>query len=51
MDPSTWLTTATWLIVVGYKVLHFIDNEKYEALGYETLTRTNSVAFHKVYES
>ena len=46
-DLSTWLTPATWMIVVGYKVLHFINDEDQEALGYKTLWRTNTVAFHK----
>ena len=32
-----WLTPATWLIVVGCKVLHFINNEDPEALGYKIL--------------
>ena len=26
-DPSMWLTPATWMIVVSYKVLHFINDE------------------------
>ena len=29
--------------VVGYKVLHFINNEDLEALGYKTLRCTNTV--------
>jgi len=33
--------------VVGCKVLHFINNEDYEALGYKTLWRTNAVASHR----
>jgi len=33
--------------VVGYKVLHFINNEDQEALGYKTLWRINAVASHK----
>ena len=44
MDPSTWLTPATWMIVVGYKVLYFINNKDQEALGYKTLWRTNAAA-------
>ena len=36
-DPSAWLTLATWTDIVGYKVLHFINNEDLEALGYKTL--------------
>ena len=44
-DPSTWLTPATWMIVVGCKVLHFINNEDQEALGYKTLKRTKCSSF------
>ena len=33
--------------VVGYKVLHFINNEDLEALGYKTLWRTNIIASYK----
>ena len=33
--------------VVGYKVLHFINNEDLEALGYKTLWRTNTIASHR----
>ena len=51
MDPSTWLTLATWMNVVGYKVLYFINNEDQEALGYKTIRCTNAVASHRVYES
>ena len=29
---------------VGYKVLHFINNEDQEALGYKTLRRKDTVA-------
>ena len=43
---NLWLTLATW-IVVGCKVLHFINNEDHKALGYKTLWRTNTVASHK----
>ena len=50
MDPSTWLTPATWMIVVGCKVFHFINDEDQEALGYKTLSRTSAVASHRVYE-
>ena len=42
-DPSTWLVPATWMDVAGYKVLHFINNEDQEALGYKTLWCTNAV--------
>jgi len=38
------------LIVVGCKVLHFINDEDQEALGYKTLRRTNIVVSHRVYE-
>jgi len=38
------------LIVVGYKVLHFISVVDQEALGYQTLRCTNVVASHRVYE-
>ena len=47
MDPSMWLTSATWVNVIGYKVLHFINNEDQEALGYKTLWHTNAVASHR----
>ena len=46
-DPSTWLTPATWMIVVGCKVLHFIYNEDQEAFGYKNLWCTNAIASHK----
>ena len=29
-DPSTWLIPVTWM-VVGYKILHFINNENQES--------------------
>ena len=45
-----WLTPVTWLIVVGYKVIHFISVVDQEALGYKTLKCTNVVALHRVYE-
>ena len=38
------------MIVIGYKVLHFINDEDQEALGYKTLWHTNTVASHRVYE-
>ena len=38
------------MIVIGYKFLHFINDEDKEALGYKTLRRTNAVASHKVYK-
>ena len=44
--PSTWLTPATWMIVIGCKVLHFINHEDQEILGYKTLWHTNAVASH-----
>ena len=50
MNPSMWLTPATWLIVVGCKTLHFINDEDQEPLGYKTLRCTNTIASHKVYE-
>ena len=46
MDPSMWLTPATW-IDVGYEVLHFINNEDQEAFGYKTLRHTNAIASHR----
>ena len=46
-NPSMWLTPTTWTDVVGCKVLHFINNEDQEALGYKTLCLTNPVAFHR----
>ena len=50
MNSSIWLTPATWLIVVGCKALHFINDEDQEPLGYKTLRCTNTIASHKVYE-
>lgn len=47
MDPSIWLTLVTWMIVIGCKVLHFINNEDQEVLGYKILWHTNPVASHK----
>ena len=38
------LTPATLNDVVGYKVIHFMNNEDQEAHGYKTLWRTNAVA-------
>ena len=46
-DPSTWLTPAILSDIVGYKVLHFINNEDQEALGYKTLRHTNAIASQK----
>ena len=46
-DLSTWLTLATWIIVIDCKVLHFINNEDQEALGYKILWRINVVASYK----
>ena len=31
-------------MIVGYKVLHFINNEDQETLGYKTLKRKDAVA-------
>ena len=39
MDPCMLLTPATWMIVIDCKVLHFINDEDYEVLGYKTLRR------------
>ena len=39
-DPNTWLTHQLEEDV-GYKVLHFINNEDQEAFGYKTLRCTN----------
>ena len=47
MDLSTWLTLATWMIVIGCKVFHFINNEDQKTLGYKTLWRTNAATSHK----
>ena len=44
------LTLATWLIIDGYKVLHFINDEYQETLGYKTLRCTSMVASYRVYE-
>ena len=38
------------MIVIGRKVIHFIDDEDQEALSYNTLRRTNVVASHRIYE-
>ena len=45
-----WLTPAIWLIIVGFKVFHFIDDEDQETLDYKILRHTNALASHKVYE-
>ena len=47
MDPSMWLTLATWMLVVSYKVIHFINNEDQEALGYKIWRRTDAVTSYK----
>ena len=47
MDPSMWLTLAIWMVVVGYKILHFINNEDQEALGYKTQRWTNVIASYR----
>ena len=47
MDLNTWLTPATSMDVVGYKVLYFINNEDQEALGYKTLWRINIITSHR----
>ena len=47
MDYSMWLTPATWTNVVSCKVLHFINNEDLEALGYKTLWLTNAIASNR----
>ena len=47
MAPSMWLTHQLEEDVgckVLYKVLHFINNEDQEALGYKTLRRKDAVA-------
>ena len=44
--PSTWLTHQLEEDV-GYKVLHFINNEDQEALGYKTLRRKDVIASFK----
>ena len=41
--PSTWLTHELEKNV-GYKVLHFINNEDQETLGYKTLRRKDTIA-------
>ena len=38
------------MIVIGCKVIHFINDEDQEAFSYNTLRRTNVVASHKIYE-
>ena len=35
------------MIVVSYKVLHFISYEDQEVLGYKTQRRTNAVASYR----
>ena len=47
IDSSTWLTSTTWMIVVGCKVLHFIEDKDYEAPSYKTLWCTNAVVSHR----
>ena len=42
-DPSTWLINQLEEDL-GCKVLHFINNEDQEELGYKTLRRKNAVA-------
>ena len=44
--PSTWLTHQLEEDV-GCKVLHFINNEDQEALGYKTLRRKDAVVSFK----
>ena len=38
------------MIVIGCKVIHFINDEDQEALSYNTLRRTNVIASHRIYE-
>ena len=38
------------MIVIGCKVIHFINDEDQEAFSYNTLRRTNVVASHRIYE-
>ena len=38
------------MVVVSCKVLHFIDDANQEAFGYKTLSCTNTIASHKIYE-
>ena len=38
------------MVVVGCKILHFINNEYQEAFGYKSLWHTNTVVSHRVYE-
>ena len=38
------LTLSNLKMIVGYKVLHFINNEDQETLGYKTLKRKDAVA-------
>ena len=35
------------MIIVGCKVLHFINDEDQKAFGYKTLWRKNTVASHR----
>ena len=35
------------MVVIGCKVLHFINNEDQEVLGYKTLWHINAVASHR----
>ena len=37
------------MIVIGYKVLHFINNEDHEVLDYKTLMCINTVASNRIY--
>ena len=47
MDPSMWLFPTALNDVIGSKVLHFVNNEDQEVLGYKILWRTNAIAFHR----
>ena len=44
--PSTWITNQLEKDV-GCKILHFINNEDQEALGYKTLRRKDTVTSFK----
>ena len=39
----TWSYAPTWIIVVGYKILHLKNDKDQEALGYKILLCTNAI--------
>ena len=47
LHESQYVTNFSNLNDVGCKVLHFINNEDQETLGYKTRRYTNAVASHR----